>query len=283
MTSPGSTHAAASQIQHERIDTLDDPRLDVFRSLKATNAARDARLFVAEGATVVERVLRSGLKVQSVVVSDRKFATCEPFLRPDVCVFRLRSELANELVGFDFHCGVMASAVRPVVPDPETWTPRGGPSLIIAADRVVDPENVGALIRIASAFGADGVILGKGSADPYSRRVLRVSMGNVLFMPIVETTDLSALLLDLSAQREFRICGTVLDQRAISLEKFLFPDRIVLVFGNEYDGVSDDVQSVLTDQLTISMLNGTNSLNVAISAGIFCHQYRVTAGRNPDV
>ena len=271
------------QAMHERIDTLDDSRLDIFRNLKTKNAVRDARLFVAEGATVVERVLRSTLEVHSVLVSDRKFATCTSFLRPDVRVFRLRSELADELVGFHFHCGVMASAVRPAMPDPDAWIPATGPSLIIAADCVVDPENVGALIRIASAFGADGVILGKGSADPFSRRVLRVSMGNVLFMPIVETDDLPSMLSDLSGPRRFHVCGTVLDSHAARLDAFRFSERTVLVFGNEYDGISEDVQGGLTHRLTIAMLNGTDSLNVAISAGIFCHQYRVQWGEIQNV
>ena len=273
----------ASQPMHERIDTLDDSRLDIFRNLKTKNAVRDARLFVAEGATVVERVLRSALEVHSVLVSDRKFATCTSFLRPDVRVFRLRSELADELVGFHFHCGVMASAVRPAIPDPDAWIPATGPSLIIAADCVVDPENVGALIRIASAFGAEGVILGKGSADPFSRRVLRVSMGNVLFMPIVETDDLPSMLSDLSGPRRFHVCGTVLDSHAARLDAFRFSERTVLVFGNEYDGISEDVQGGLTHRLTIAMLNGTDSLNVAISAGIFCHQYRVQWGKVQNV
>ena len=277
------TDKGASEAMHERIDTLDDSRLDVFRNLKAKNAVRDARLFVAEGATVVERVLRSTLQVHSVLVSDRKFATCASFLRSDVRVFRLRSELADELVGFNFHCGVMASAVRPAAPDPDAWIPANGPALISAADRVVDPENAGALIRIASAFGANGVILGEGSADPFSRRVLRVSMGNVLFMPIVETINLPALLTDLSGPRRFDVCGTVLDTHATSLDAFRFSERTVLVFGNEYDGISDEVQSVLTKRLTISMLNGTDSLNVAISAGIFCHPYRVQSGEIQNV
>ncbi len=259
----------------ERIESLDDPRLDVFRNLKTKNAVRDARLFVAEGVTVVERVLRSRLDVQSVLVSDRKFATCAPFLRNDISVLRMRSELADELVGFLFHCGVMASAVRPPTPEPEEWIAASGPSLVIAADRVVDPENVGALIRIGAAFGAGGIILGKGSADPFSRRVLRVSMGNVLFMPIIETNELPLLLSDLQKSRAFDICGAVLEPRGTSLNTYRFPERTVLVFGNEYDGISDAVQSVLTNRVTIPMQNGTDSLNVAISAGIFSHQYRV--------
>ena len=268
---------------HERIESLDDPRLDVFRSLKTKNSVRDARLFVAEGTTVVERVMRSSLDVQCILVSDKKFATCEPFLRPDVSVLRLRTDLADELVGFSFHCGVMASVVRPAMPDSDQWIPASGPSLIIAADRVVDPENVGALIRIASAFGADGVIFGKGSADPFSRRVLRVSMGNVLTLPIVETDDLPSMLSDLSGSRRFNVCGTVLDCHATSLDAFRFFKRTVLVFGNEYDGLSHEVRGVLTNRLTISMLNGTDSLNVAISAGIFCHQYRVQKGEIQSV
>ena len=108
-------------------------------------------------------------------------------------------------------------------------------------------------------------------------------MGNVLFMPITETDDLTATLTDLCQQREFRVCGTELEAQAVDLVSFTFPDRTVLVFGNEYDGISDDVRNVLTDRLTISMFNGTDSLNVAISAGIFCHQYRAQAGRNSNV
>ena len=260
---------------HERIASLDDPRLDVFRNLKTRNSVRDARLFVAEGATVVERVLRSSLQVQSVLVSDRKFATCEPFLRPDVPVLRLRSELADELVGFDFHCGVMASAVRPAELKSAEWIPSSGPSLIIAGESISDPENVGALIRIAAAFGSAGVILGRGSADPYSRRVLRVSMGNVLFLPIIETRDLASSLRELRNQYNFDVCGTVLDEDAKGLDTFRFSERTVLVFGNEYGGLAANVRSVLMNRLTIRMWNGTDSLNVAVSAGIFCHQYRL--------
>lgn len=78
MQSIGDPDAEKSQAMHERIDSLDDSRLDIFRNLKTKNAVRDARLFVAEGATVVERVLRSSLEVRSILVSDRKFATCAP-------------------------------------------------------------------------------------------------------------------------------------------------------------------------------------------------------------
>jgi len=261
-------------MRHERIESLSDPRLDIFRNLKTTNATRDSRLFIAEGTTVVERVLKSGFEVRSILISDRKFAGFEGRLPTDVPVFRLRQDLAEELVGFAFHCGVIASAVRRPAPAMSDWIPGSGPSLIVAGDRITDPENVGALIRIASAFGASGVVFGDGSADPFSRRVLRVSMGNGLFLPVLETADLSVTLKTLVRDFGFRLCLTLLDPAAVALSTFRFPERTVLVLGNEYEGVSDAIQSLPADRLTIPMLNSTDSLNVAISSGIFLHQYR---------
>jgi tRNA G18 (ribose-2'-O)-methylase SpoU len=259
---------------YERIESMEDQRLDVFRSLKTQNAARDGGLFIAEGPTVVERVLRSGFEVRSVLISDRKFASFEQRLPSDVAVYRLRSELADALVGFNFHCGVMACVVRKPSPPVSSWLPTGGPALVLAGDRIVDPENVGALIRIASAFGAVAVILGAGSADAFSRRVLRVSMGNVLFLPVVETEHLPTYLEQLRSDHGCHVCSTVLDPTAQSLSDFRFPERTVLVMGNEYDGVSADALSATSARLTIPMLNGTDSLNVAVSAGVFLYAYR---------
>jgi len=261
-------------MQFERIESLDDPRLDVFRNLKAQNPIRDSRLFIAEGPTVVERVLRSGFDVRSVLISDRKFAAFESRLPSNIPVYRLRHDLARELVGFSFHCGVLASVVRRPAPPLESWIPATGSALVVACERIMDPENVGSLIRIASAFGAAGVLFGKGSADSFSRRVLRVSMGNVLFLPGVETDDLSGALNRLNSEFHFHVCSTVLDPTATPLAGYSFPGRVVLLLGNEYDGLSAECAATAATRLTIPMLNGTDSLNVAVAAGIFLHQYR---------
>jgi tRNA G18 (ribose-2'-O)-methylase SpoU len=147
-------------------------------------------------------------------------------------------------------------------------------SLLVAGERITDPENAGALIRIASAFGASAVVLGKGSADPYSRRVLRVSMGNGLFLPVHEVDDFPATLESLAACQEYNTVATVLDAASVSLTKTQFASRTVLVFGNEYDGLSPTVLAACQRRLTISMLNGTDSLNIAVAAGICLHEFR---------
>jgi tRNA G18 (ribose-2'-O)-methylase SpoU len=152
--------------------------------------------------------------------------------------------------------------------------PADGPSLIIAADRIIDAENVGSLIRIAAAFGADGVILGAGTTDPFARRVLRVSMGNVLFLPVAEVDCLASTLTDLSQNHGYQTIATVLDATAEDLTQSVMSERVVLVFGNESHGLDPQVAACCNQRMTIPMWNGTDSLNIAIAAGIFAHCYR---------
>lgn len=258
----------------ERISSLDDPRLEIYRNLRETNGKRDQRVFVAEGPTVVKRLLNSDFRIRHLLISDRKFAAFEGLLPPDIHVMRTTPELAEQLVGFPFHCGVIACAERRPDVELSQLIPRTGPSIIIAGEHITDPENSGALIRIAAAFGATAALFTRDSADPFSRRVLRVSMGNVLFLPVLQPAEMPVTLTQLSNQFQFRIVRTVLQPEAIRLQDYAFPERSVLVFGNEYDGVTEGLQKLPGDSVTIPMLNGTDSLNVAVSSGIFLHQYR---------
>jgi len=132
---------------------------------------------------------------------------------------------------------------------------------------------VGLLIRIAAAFGADAVIFSPGSADPFSRRVMRVSMANNLLLPVVESQNISTVFEQLH-RLNYTPCATVLDEAATTLADFSFPERTVLVLGNEAHGIASSLISECQTRLTVPMLNGTDSLNVSIAAGIFCHTYR---------
>lgn len=256
-----------------RITDIDDPRLDVYRSLRITNQNRWSDVFIAEGTTLVERLFESDFEVQSVLASDQKLRNFESRIPDSATVFQLDRSLAAKLVGYSFHTGVLASASRKPVSSFRDAIPANGPSLILLADHITDQENLGLIIRIAAAFGATAVIVGPGSADPFSRRVLRVSMGNGLFLPILEVTSVVDAISMLRASAH-TCYATVLDKDAEGLSGVEFADRSVLVVGNETHGISDDVLSTCDRKITIAMLNGTDSLNVAIATGIFAHSYR---------
>ena len=103
---------------------------------------------------------------------------------------------------------------------------------------------------------------------------MKVFMGNGLFMPVLETRTKAQPLTQLRAMG-YEICATVLNQHADELTPRSFRARTVIVFGNESNGISPDVLAACDRHLTVPMLNGTDSLNVSIAAGIFGYTYRL--------
>ena len=262
-------------MSYARIESIDDPRLNHFRNLKKTNQSRRQNHFVAEGVTVVQRLLQSDFEVQSVLVTDAK-AVCFRDLIPDhVPVYWLAREVASQLVGYKFHMGVLASARRRDSPTLDQVLPLQGPSLVFVADQVIDPQNIGLLVRIAAGFGADALVTTPGCADPFSRRAIRVATGNCFFLPIVTSLPCAAgsSLQDLK-QLGYTCCASVLAENAVELNAFRFPPRTVLVFGNETHGIREEISQACDQTLSISMFNNTDSLNVAVAAGIFGYAYR---------
>jgi tRNA G18 (ribose-2'-O)-methylase SpoU len=257
----------------EIITHLDDPRLEPYRNLKATNRTRWTNQFVAEGSLVVERLLASRFKVQSVLVS-RRLARQAPANIPSDCpIYELEHALAEQLVGYTFHTGILACGLRQPSPPVDIFAPEPGQSALVAiCPNVNDPENIGAIIRLAAGFGLAGVILGPECADPFSRRVLRVSMGTAFFVPIVETAALQRDLRRLGSEFGFDLCAAVLDDRAEALEAARFSSKTGLLFGNEKHGLDPKWIELCARKITIPMAAGADSLNVAVAAGIFFHQ-----------
>lgn len=255
------------------IDSLDDPVLDIYRSLRKTNANRFRDVFIAEGINVVERLIHSQFEVESVLVTKSKRDRIQELLPDHVPVYVLEKSLATMLVGFTFHMGILAAGRRESCDLAQHLQLGTDSSLVLFGDRIIDQQNVGLLIRIASAFGATALVLANGSADPFSRRAIRVSMGNGFCLPIFQVADSSAAL-SLLKKHGFQNFATVLTPSAKAVSECQFPEKSTLVFGNESHGLPDDVQAICDERLRIDMLNDTDSLNIAIAAGIFGYAYR---------
>src|SRR4051812_18163899 len=94
------------------VEDLDDPRISIYRSLKATNRTRELDQFVVEGEKLVDRLLASRFPLVSVLATDRYAGRAEERLPPDVPLYVVPFELIHEIVGFPFHRGVLASGRR---------------------------------------------------------------------------------------------------------------------------------------------------------------------------
>lgn len=252
------------------IDSIDDPRVAIYRDLPQQNLTRHSRRFIAEGDKVVERLIDSPFPVESLLVEEELADHFAARLPPRTPVYVMPKPLLQATVGFRFHRGVMACGVRQSGPtvDELIGNPahRERATFVVCPD-VQDPTNLGSLIRSAAAFGCGAVILGGKCAGPFSRRVLRVSMAASLFLPIVEARDLARDLRRL-ADVGFENVATVLDPAAEPLAGFRRRERMAIVLGSEGHGLGDEWLALCQRRVTIPMHAGIDSLNVAVAGAI---------------
>ncbi len=197
-----------------------------------------------------------------------------PLFPPETPVYLLPDAGISQLVGFRFHRGVLACGKRlPGAPLSEC-VPRTGAALVIVCPELQDPENLGTILRGSAAFGASAVVLGSECPDVFSRRVLRVSMGAAIRMPVITTDDIPATLRELQTRQRMKTWAAVLDQAAEPIGRVSFPERLVLLLGREDRGLSEAMISQAGRCVTIPMQQGTDSLNVAMAATILMHEWR---------
>ena len=139
-------------------------------------------------------------------------------------------------------------------------------NLLVAVDRINEPGNLGTIIRTANWFGATGILISEDSVAVTNPKVLRASMGAAFHTPILERLELSDTLLKLKkAGYELFVADS---DRGVDFSTVDYPERSVLVLGNETDGVDEKIKSLASKVLMIPKRGKGDSLNVAVAAGI---------------
>jgi tRNA G18 (ribose-2'-O)-methylase SpoU len=262
-----------------------DPRLDDYRDIKDRRLDEASGRFMAESELVVRRLLASGLPVDSVLLTAPRLAALEAALAAapgDFPVLVAPQGLLDGVAGLPVHRGCLAVGRRPH----DARVPEGS-RLVVALEDLVDVDNVGALARNASAFGADALLLSPRCADPFYRKAIRVSAGAVLSLPMVRATGWPGALLALR-ERGFTLVAAVVDDAARPLARFTPPPRVAIVLGAEGPGLSRATRDLCDERVTIPIAGraatgpgmagrGADSLNVATAGAIFLHH--VTSAR----
>lgn len=255
-----------------QIDDIQDPRLDIYRSLKTTNSTRDLNLFVVEGSLLVERLLQSRFETEFLLTHP---AWLEKPLFPipdNVTVYCVSRPMMTELVGFSFHQGIMACGRR------KDWPSLGellsgsirNLNTIVISPAIDNPENLGSIARSAEALGVGAIIVGRESPDPLSRRITRVSMGATLKLPVLKYENVH-LALDELKQAGFEFVATLAEPGCTELASYRRPEKVALLLGREREGLAREFAERADRKVTISMVPGADSLNVSVAAGIFLY------------
>ena len=232
-----------------------------IKSLQLKKFRQLENQFVVEGAKNVLELLQSDLEVIRV------FATND-FLMKHQGRLSEYSELLTEAKEADLNkVGSFASnnAALALVKIPEQSEIDSAKS-ILAFDRIKDPGNLGAVIRIADWYGFEQIVCSPESVDCYNPKVISATMGSFARVQ-VHYADLRELL-----QKSKHVYGTTL--QGDNIHELKFEEPAVVVFGNESEGLADDLRQYLTQEVFIPGYGGAESLNVAVSTAVFCDNFR---------
>ena len=240
-------------------------------------------LYIAESTKVITRALAAGHRPRSVLLQEQWLPDVEPLLEqyPDVPVFVGEAGVLEQLTGYNLHRGALAAMHRPVLPDPRDLL-RDARRVVVLED-IVDHTNVGAIFRSVAGLGADAVLVSPRCADPLYRRSVRVSMGTVLQLPwtrIPEWDEATGILHDAG----FDIAALALADDAVTLDEYAAapPERVAMVLGSEGDGLSRRALASADTVVTIPMLHGVDSLNVASASAVALWALRARSQAMPE-
>lgn len=252
------------------VDSVDDPRVDDFRDLKAADRRPDRPggkgLVIAEGTVVVRRMLDSPFRPHALLGVDKRWHELAPELAAvDVPFYRASAEVMAEVVGFHLNRGVLAVAHRP--PERDFDEIITGATTVAVLEGVNDHENLGSMFRNAAGLGVDAILFGERCADPLYRRSVRVSMGHALRVPFARVPRWPGGL-DLLRRRGFQVAALTPDPAAPTLAAALTGDRVALLLGAEGPGLTEEAMAAADVRARIPMSAGTDSLNVATAAAM---------------
>jgi TrmH family RNA methyltransferase len=140
----------------------------------------------------------------------------------------------------------------------------------VALDRVRDPGNLGTIIRTANAAGVKGVALVGAHCDPFSLEAVRATMGSIFHVPLVQIGEDG--LIAQAKRHGARLLGTHLTAAAVDYRKADYRQPLILVMGNEQQGLTDKLAAACDALVRIPMRGNADSLNLAVSTGLMIYE-----------
>lgn len=246
-------------MERELVTSRANPLLARVRKLNSRRAfRREENAFAAEGPKLLGEALRWGAELEAVIAAP---GVSLPELPRGVRLVEVPDSLLASIADTETPQGVVFVCRGKPLALPSAL--EGGRYLIL--DGVQDPGNVGTIWRAADAFGAEGLILCSGCADPWNPKTVRATMGAVFRLPVYECSLEEAA--ERMAQAGVPLYAAALredtaDVRDVSL------DRAAVVIGSEGRGVSQEALERCWKTVKIPMRDRCESLNAAVAASV---------------
>lgn len=223
--------------------------------------------FYLEGVRVVEEALATDL-VRSLFFSERLLTTprgkglLEQAQKLDIPRWECTEQVLSELTDTVNSQGVVAIVHKP------TW-PMKTQGVLLVADEIQDPGNMGTLLRTAVGAGVSGLLVVDGSVDLYNPKVLRASMGAIFHLPHWFFSRDAALEL-LATSGSTLVVADLVDAK--DYWDVAYPQNLAVVIGNEARGVHPEFRDRANLRVKIPLIGPVESLNASVAAGVLLYE-----------
>jgi RNA methyltransferase, TrmH family len=238
----------------------------LIRSLHDKKNRQELGLFLVEGAKSVVEVLQSDFEIEQVYCtssfSDNNFELLESKAgrgKIEIAeIFEL--EKVGTLETNDAAIAIVKQKLNTLLVISEE-------QITLVLDDVRDPGNLGTIIRIADWYGIKNIIASKTTTDFYNSKVISASKGSFTRVNFFYT-DLS----DILSKTELPILGAFMEGQDV--HRYKFPTKGILIMGNESNGISREIEKLITEKITILRLGQAESLNVGIATAIIIDNWK---------
>ena len=239
-------------------------QISFIKSLHQKKVRKEKGLFIVEGLKSILEFINSDYVIDSVFYTENLMPKLGNLSRNIKSVEITESELSR-ISALNTPQAILAIVQIPKQDD-LSINKLNGPFLI-ALDGIQDPGNLGTIIRTADWFGIHTIVCSMDTAEAYNPKVVQASMGslsrvNVIYTPLSDFLDKTKL----------PVYGALLNGK--SVYETNFGQEGIILLGNEGKGISEELQGRINYPVTIPRFGNAESLNVAISASIFCSELR---------
>ena len=265
-----TTHARTGTFR--KVTSAANPLVKDIRALHGKKAREETGLFIAEGLKLVRDAADAGWRIEMLAYGASHGL--------DEAVGRLAAKTkAGGGTVLEANAAVLEKITRRENPQSvvgvfqQRFAPNraiGQNGIWLALDRVRDPGNLGTIIRTADAAGIAGVALVGACCDPFGVETVRASMGSIFHVAIARTSEDEFLA---QTQRAgARLVGTHLSAETIDYRKADYRQPLILLMGNEQQGLTDRLAAACQTLVRIPMRPGADSLNLAVSTGVVIYE-----------
>ena len=243
--------------------------LQMYHQLRE-NAFRADNSFIADSPKVVNLLLeQEDIEIKSILATREYYDAFEDFLKTkNIPLFYLTTKAQMQtIVGHKIHHNCMMHGIRPAQIPIEKLDDN-----IIMLDNITSSENVGSIARSAAAIGVNSYLLPSASPHPFNRRALRVSMGHSGMLKYHIYDDILQTIKELKSHG-YRVYAAEVTPTSTDLSQVKVVQKWVLLMGHEGKGLSEEILQVCDEVVSIEMVEGIKSFNVAVAASIIMYKF----------